>query len=85
VIGIIVRGCGWSLYLKIEVKGVSMFQRRFPWGKVAVAFLVGAAAGAATALLLTPVTGKKFQKQLKSVVEDQVDNVEKFMKNVVNA
>ena len=26
-----------------------MFQRKFPWGKVAVAFVVGAAAGAATA------------------------------------
>ena len=62
-----------------------MFKNKFPWGKVAAGFLIGAVAGAATALLLTPITGRKLQKQLKSVVEDQVDNVEKIVKKVVNA
>jgi gas vesicle protein len=62
-----------------------MFKNKFPWGKVAAGFLIGAVAGAATALLLTPITGRKLQKQLKDVVEDQVDNVEKLVKKVVNA
>jgi gas vesicle protein len=62
-----------------------MFNNKFPWGKVAAGFLIGAVAGAATALLLAPMTGRKLQKQLKNVVEDQVDNVEKLVKKVVNA
>jgi gas vesicle protein len=60
-----------------------MFKKKFPWGKVAVAFVIGAAAGAATALLLAPTTGRKLQKQLKEAVEDQVDNVEKIVKKMV--
>lgn len=62
-----------------------MFQKKFPWGQFALTFLIGAAAGAATALLLTPMNGKKMQKQLKNVVEDQYENVEKLVKKVVNA
>ena len=62
-----------------------MFEKKYPWGKVAFAFVIGAVAGAATALLFTPMTGKKMQKQLKDVVEDQYDNVEKIVKKVVNA
>jgi gas vesicle protein len=55
-------------------------KQKFPWTKVAVSFTLGAISGAVTALLLAPTTGKKLQKQLKSVVEDQVDNVEKLVK-----
>lgn len=62
-----------------------MFKKAFPFGKVAVAFALGAIAGAATAFLLTPLTGKKMQKRVLDAVEDQVENVEKLVKKVVNA
>lgn len=62
-----------------------MFRKAFPYGKVAVAFVIGAVAGATTALLLAPMTGRKMQKKVADLVEDQVDNVEKIMKKVVNA
>ena len=62
-----------------------MFKSKFPFAKVAVAFAIGAVAGAATAFLLTPFTGKKMQKKVLDVVEDQVENVEKLVKRVVNA
>lgn len=44
-------------------------------------FIGGAIAGAAIALLVTPA---KLQKQFKNVVDDQVDNVENFVRRVVN-
>ena len=62
-----------------------MFKNKFPYGKVAFAFVIGAVAGATTAFLLTPYTGKKMQKKVANVFEDQVDNVEKIVKKVVNA
>lgn len=62
-----------------------MFEKKFPWGKVATAFLIGAAAGAVTAFLIAPMTGRKLQKQIRNVVEDQYDNVEKMVKKAVNA
>lgn len=62
-----------------------MFKNKFPWMKVATSFAIGAIAGAATALLLAPMTGKKMQKKVVDVLDDQVENVERFMKNVVNA
>jgi gas vesicle protein len=49
----------------------------------ALFFTLGAAAGAAIALLFAPTTGKKLQKQLKSVVDDQVENIEKAIRKVV--
>jgi gas vesicle protein len=51
----------------------------------ALFFLGGAAAGAAIALLYAPTTGKKLQKQLKGVVDDQVENVSKIVRKVANA
>jgi gas vesicle protein len=60
-----------------------MFKAKIQWGRIAVAFAVGAVAGAATALLLAPTTGKKLQKQIKNAVEDQYENVEKLVKKVV--
>lgn len=62
-----------------------MFEKKFPFGKIALAFAVGAIAGAATALLFAPMKGKKLQKQIKEVYDDQFDNVEKIVKKVVNA
>ena len=62
-----------------------MFKNKFPYGKVAWAFVIGAAAGAATAFLLTPYTGRKMQKKVAGVLEDQYENVEKMVKKVVNA
>ena len=50
--------------------------------KVTLGFLTGFIAGAAVVLYATP---RKLQKQIKNVVEDQVDNVEKIVKKVVNA
>jgi gas vesicle protein len=62
-----------------------MFEKKFPWTKVAISFVIGAAAGAVTALLLAPTTGKKMRRQLDNVVEDQLENVEKMVKKVVSA
>ncbi|HEX6088281.1 MAG TPA: YtxH domain-containing protein [Thermoanaerobaculia bacterium] len=62
-----------------------MFEKKFPWTKVAISFVLGIAGGAVTALLFAPMTGRKLRKQLEDVVENQVDNVEKLVKKVVNA
>ena len=48
-------------------------------------FVGGAIAGAAVALLYAPTTGKKLQKQLREVVDDQVDNVGKMVRKVANS
>ena len=50
--------------------------------KVTLGFVTGFLAGAAVVLYAAP---KKLQKQIKDAVEDQVDNVEKLVKKVVNA
>lgn len=62
-----------------------MFKSKYPYGTVAFAFVIGVISGAAAAFLLTPYTGKKMQKKVMDVVEDQVENVEKLVKKVVNA
>jgi hypothetical protein len=83
VIAIIVRPpC--ATYVPAE-GGHLMFEKKFPWGKVATTFVIGAAAGAIAAVFFTPVSGRKMQKRFAHVVEDQVGNVEKMMKKVVNA
>lgn len=48
-----------------------------------LAFVAGAATGGAIALLYAPTTGRKLQKQLKSVLDDQVETVQSAMKRVV--
>ena len=55
-----------------------MFSRKqkFPIGKVAVWFGVGAAAGAALALLFAPQTGKKLQRKIADVTDNLIDKVE---------
>lgn len=63
-----------------------MFEKkRNRWALVTMTFVIGAAAGAIAALMLTPITGKKMQKRVAHVVEDQLGNVERLVKNVVNA
>jgi gas vesicle protein len=50
--------------------------------KFTFGLITGFLAGAAVVLYAAP---KKLQKQIKEAVEDQVDNVEKLVKKVVNA
>ena len=58
-----------------------MFGRKNHFGFYALYFFIGGIIGAAAALLLAPTTGKKLQKQVKEVFNDQVENIRK----VVNA
>jgi len=58
----------------------------------ALTFGIGAAVGAAVALLYAPMTGKKMQRKLadagekmKDVVEESVDNVQNVFRKVANA
>jgi gas vesicle protein len=59
------------------------FKKERKFGTLALMFVVGAITGAAVALLYAPYPGKKLQKQLKDVVEDGVDNVQKIVKRAV--
>jgi len=61
-----------------------MFNRKqkFPFGKVALGFGIGAVAGAVVALLYAPVTGKKMQKKLSAVTEDLLGKVEDKVEDV---
>ena len=71
-----------------------MFSRKqkFPVGKVAAGFGIGAIAGAILALLFAPVTGKKMQKKiavvtdnLLSKVEETVDDVQATVRRIAKA
>ena len=55
-----------------------MFSRKqkFPIGKVAVVFGIGAVSGALLALLFAPQSGKKLQKKIAGVTETLIDKVE---------
>jgi len=66
------------------MKGAFMFSRKqkFPFGKVAAGFGIGAIAGAVLALLYAPLTGKKMQKKLASVTENLIDKVEEKVDDV---
>ena len=61
-----------------------MFNRKqkFPLGKVAASFGIGALAGAVIALLYAPLTGKKMQKKVASVTGDLIEKVEDQVENV---
>ncbi len=61
-----------------------MFNRKqkFPLGKVAASFGIGALAGAVVALLYAPLTGKKMQKKVASVTGDLIEKVEDKVENV---
>jgi gas vesicle protein len=71
-----------------------MFTRKqkFPFGKVAAGFGIGALAGAIVALLYAPTTGKKMQKKLANVtgdllekVEDKVEDVQATVRKIARA
>ena len=61
-----------------------MFSRKqkFPFGKVAVGFGIGAIAGAILALLYAPLSGKKLQKKIAGVTENLIDQVEEKFDDV---
>jgi len=71
-----------------------MFSRKqkFPLGKVAAGFGLGAVAGAILALLYAPLTGKKLQKKIAGVtgnliekVEETVDDVQSTVRRIAKA
>jgi gas vesicle protein len=71
-----------------------MFSRKqkFPVGKVAVGFGIGAVSGAVLALLYAPVTGKKMQKKIAVVtdnllgkVEETIEDVQKTVRRIATA
>ena len=71
-----------------------MFSRKqkFPFGKVAAGFGIGAISGAVAALLLTPLTGKKMQKKISNAtgnllekVEETVDDVQATVRRIARA
>ena len=57
-------------------------KQKFPAGKVAAAFGLGALAGSVVALLFTPLTGKKMQKKIANVTGDLVEKVEDKVEDV---
>ena len=61
-----------------------MFSRKqkFPFGKVAVGFAVGAVSGAVLALVYSPLSGKKMQKKIASVTGDLIEKVEEKVGDV---
>ena len=61
-----------------------MFSRKqkFPYGKVAASFGIGALSGAVIALLYAPLTGKKMQKKLAGVTGDIMEKVEDAVEDV---
>ena len=60
-----------------------MFSRKqkYPAGKVAIAFGIGALSGAVLALLYAPLTGKKLQKKVADVTENLIDKVEETVED----
>jgi gas vesicle protein len=69
-----------------------MFGRKNGFGKYALAFALGAVAGAAVALLYAPFPGKKMQKKVTDVtgkvldvVEEQVENVQGFARKIAKS
>ncbi|MGZ5433233.1 MAG: YtxH domain-containing protein, partial [Thermoanaerobaculia bacterium] len=56
-----------------------------PYTAFSLFFLVGSVIGATVALFFAPTTGRKLQKQFKSVLDDGVENVQSMVKRVVNA
>ena len=55
------------------------------FGKYALTFALGAVTGAAVALLYAPFPGKKMQKKVFDVVEDQVENIQGFAKKIAKS
>lgn len=63
-----------------------MFGRnKKPYGFYSLAFLAGAIAGAAVALLYAPMNGRKLQNKIKETLDEQVENVQNVVRRVVSA
>lgn len=76
-----------------------MFERKTSFGKLFLTFALGAATGAAVALLYAPMTGRKMQKRVGDVtdkvidatgkmldkVEDRVEDAQGFVKKIARA
>ena len=69
-----------------------MFNKPSRFRSFALIFGIGAAVGAAVALLYAPMTGRKMQRKVadatgkvRDVVEDSVDNVQRVLRKVANA
>jgi gas vesicle protein len=62
-----------------------MFGRKNYFWKYSLFVLLGGVIGAGLALLFAPMPGQKLQKQLKNVIDDQVENVQTAVRKVVNA
>ncbi len=62
-----------------------MFERKRNFWTYSLFLLLGGVIGAGVALLFAPMPGRKLQKQLKDVIEDQVENVQSAVRKVVNA
>ncbi|HSP33454.1 MAG TPA: YtxH domain-containing protein [Thermoanaerobaculia bacterium] len=62
-----------------------MFGRKNKFGFYALWFVVGGIVGSALALLFAPMTGKKMQKQVKEVIDDQVDNIQTVVRKIKSA
>ena len=76
-----------------------MFARKPPLGGYILFFALGAVTGAAVALLMAPMSGRKMQKKVGEVTEKVIDatdkaidkmeenigNVQHFMRKIANA
>ncbi len=69
-----------------------MVNKRNGFRSLVLSFGIGAAVGAAVALLYAPMTGRKMQRKIvdatgrvRDVVEDSVDNVQSVLRKVANA
>jgi gas vesicle protein len=60
-------------------------KQKFPFGKVAIGFAVGAVTGAVLALLYAPFEGKKMKKKIAGVTENVIDKVEETVDDVRTA
>jgi len=85
---------GSSLTWLLPCSEPHMFNKgnRSTFRSSAVTFTLGAAFGAAVALLYAPMTGRKMQRKVadatgkvRTVVEDSVDNVQNVLRKVANA
>jgi gas vesicle protein len=69
-----------------------MFNKKSSFRSYALTFGLGAAVGAALALLYAPMTGRRMQRKvadatdkMRNVVEDSVGNVQNVLRKVANA
>ena len=62
-----------------------MFGRKPNYWMYSLFLLLGGVIGAGVALLFAPMPGRKLQKQLKDVIDEQVENVQTVVRKVVNA